>query len=191
MTIQNNEKPITYDELYEKIKKIIKKQDELDVINNAYGFAAAKHEGRKRRNGDDYISHPLEVANILCDLNVDYVTLASAILHETINHSEATVQEIKEEFGEEIATIVQSLSKINRLELSDDKDSSAAYLRKVLVGLSEDVRVLFIKLADRLHNMRTLKYLKRDRQIANAKETMELYAPLANRLRNLFIKMGT
>ena len=182
MTIQNNEKPITYDELYEKIKKIIKKQDELDVINNAYGFAAAKHEGRKRRNGDDYISHPLEVANILCDLNVDYVTLASAILHETINHSEATVQEIKEEFGEEIATIVQSLSKINRLELSDDKDSSAAYLRKVLVGLSEDVRVLFIKLADRLHNMRTLDALTPEEQKQKANETTAVLIPIAHRL---------
>lgn len=182
MTIQNNEKPITYDELYEKIKKIIKKQDELDVINNAYGFAATKHEGRKRRNGDDYISHPLEVANILTDLNVDYVTLASAILHETINHSDTTIDEIREEFGEEIATIVQSLSKINRLELSDDKDSSAAYLRKVLVGLSEDVRVLFIKLADRLHNMRTLDALTVEEQKQKANETTAVLIPIAHRL---------
>ena len=179
---QKYDKPITYDELYEKIKKIIKKQDELDIINNAYGFALNKHEGRKRRNGDDYISHPLEVANILTDLNVDYVTLASAILHETINHGETTVDEIKEEFGEEIATIVHSLSKINRLELSDDKDSSAAYLRKVLVGLSEDVRVLFIKLADRLHNMRTLDALTPEEQKQKANETTSVLIPIAHRL---------
>ena len=179
---QKYDKPITYDELYEKIKKIIKKQDELDIINNAYGFALNKHEGRKRRNGDDYISHPLEVANILTDLNVDYVTLASAILHETINHGETTVDEIKEEFGEEIATIVHSLSKINRLELSDDKDSSAAYLRKVLVGLSEDVRVLFIKLADRLHNMRTLDALTIEEQKQKANETTSVLIPIAHRL---------
>lgn len=179
---QKYDKPITYDELYEKIKKIIKKQDELDIINNAYGFALNKHEGRKRRNGDDYISHPLEVANILTDLNVDYVTLASAILHETINHGETTVDEIKEEFGEEIATIVHSLSKINRLELSDDKDSSAAYLRKVLVGLSEDVRVLFIKLADRLHNMRTLDALTVEEQKQKANETTSVLIPIAHRL---------
>ena len=178
---QKYDKPITYDELYEKIKKIIKKQDELDIINNAYGFALNKHEGRKRRNGDDYVSHPLEVANILTDLNVDYITLASAILHETINHGETTVEEIKEEFGEEIATIVHSLSKINRLELSDDKDSSAAYLRKVLVGLSEDVRVLFIKLADRLA-FYTEQYeagviddgIYNDRTIADRKKVSEL-----------------
>ena len=179
---QKYDKPITYDELYEKIKKIIKKQDELDIINNAYGFALNKHEGRKRRNGDDYVSHPLEVANILTDLNVDYVTLASAILHETINHGETTVDEIKEEFGEEIATIVHSLSKINRLELSDDKDSSAAYLRKVLVGLSEDVRVLFIKLADRLHNMRTLDALTVEEQKQKANETTSVLIPIAHRL---------
>ena len=168
--------------MHQKIKKIIKKQDELDIINNAYGFALNKHEGRKRRNGDDYISHPLEVANILTDLNVDYVTLASAILHETINHGETTVDEIKEEFGEEIATIVHSLSKINRLELSDDKDSSAAYLRKVLVGLSEDVRVLFIKLADRLHNMRTLDALTIEEQKQKANETTSVLIPIAHRL---------
>ena len=179
---QSLEKPITYDELYEKIKKIIKKQDELDIINNAYGFALNKHEGRKRRNGDDYVCHPLEVANILTDLNVDYVTLASAMLHETINHGDTTVDELKEEFGEEIATIVHSLSKINRLELSDDKDSSAAYLRKVLVGLSEDVRVLFIKLADRLHNMRTLDALTPEEQKQKANETTSVLIPIAHRL---------
>ena len=182
MTNKSGEKPITYDELYEKIKKIIKKQDELDVINSAYGFACEKHSGRTRRNGEAYVTHPLEVANILTDLNVDYVTLASAILHETINHGDTTVEEIKEEFGEEIGTIVHSLSKINRLELSDDKDASAAYLRKVLVGLSEDVRVLFIKLADRLHNMRTLDALTVEEQKQKANETTAVLIPIAHRL---------
>ena len=182
MTNKSGEKPITYDELYEKIKKIIKKQDELDVINSAYGFACEKHSGRTRRNGEAYVTHPLEVANILTDLNVDYVTLASAILHETINHGDTTVEEIKDEFGEEIGTIVHSLSKINRLELSDDKDASAAYLRKVLVGLSEDVRVLFIKLADRLHNMRTLDALTVEEQKQKANETTAVLIPIAHRL---------
>ena len=181
MTQQHN-KPITYDELYEKIKKIIKKQEELEIINNAYTFACEKHEGRTRRNGDPYVSHPLEVANILSDLNVDYVTLAAAILHETINHGDTSVEEIKEVFGNEIGTIVHSLSKINRLELADDKDASAAYLRKVLVGLSEDVRVLFIKLADRLHNMRTLDALTVEEQKQKANETSAVLIPIAHRL---------
>ena len=176
------EKPITYDELYEKVKKIIKKNEELDVINRAYAFALEKHGDKKRLNGDPYISHPLEVAYILTDLNVDYVTIACALLHETINHTVATIEEIREEFGDEIANIVSSISKINKLELSDDKDSSAQYLRKVLVGLSEDVRVLFIKLADRLHNMRTLYALPVEVQKQKANETTAVLIPIAHRL---------
>lgn len=176
------EKPITYDELYEKVKKIVKKEDELDVINRAYGFALAKHGDKKRLNGDPYISHPLEVAYILTDLNVDYITIACALLHETINHTDTSIDEVREEFGDEIANIVYSVSKINRLELSDDKDSSAQYLRKVLVGLSEDVRVLFIKLADRLHNMRTLYALPLEVQKQKANETTSVLIPIAHRL---------
>ena len=182
MNEQSHQKPITYDELYEKIKKIVKKDEELDIIHSAYAFALEHHAGKKRLNGDDYISHPLEVANILCDLNVDYVTLAAALLHETINHTDASYEQIEEEFGEEIAKIVKSVSKINRLELSDNKDATAAYLRKVLVGLSEDVRVLFIKLADRLHNMRTLYALPVEEQKAKAIETTSVLIPIAHRL---------
>ncbi len=184
------EKPITYDELYEKVKKIIKKNEELDVINRAYAFALEKHGDKKRLNGDPYISHPLEVAYILTDLNVDYVTIACALLHETINHTDATIEEIREEFGDEIANIVSSISKINKLELSDDKDSSAQYLRKVLVGLSEDVRVLFIKLADRLHNMRTLYALPVEVQKQKANETTAVLIPIAHRLGINSIKSG-
>ena len=182
MEEQLHQKPITYDELYEKVKRIIKKDEELDIIHSAYAFALEHHSGKKRLNGDDYISHPLEVANILVDLNVDYVTIAAALLHETINHTDATLNQIEEEFGEEIAKIVNSVSKINRLELSDNKDATAAYLRKVLVGLSEDVRVLFIKLADRLHNMRTLYALPEDEQKAKAIETTTVLIPIAHRL---------
>lgn len=181
MQEERKEKPITYDELYEKLKKTHKKE-ELDLINKAYGFALERHSGKKRLNGDDYITHPLEVANILVDLNVDYITVVCALLHETINHTETTIEEITEEFGSEVATIVKSLSKINRLELSDDKDSSAQYLRKVLVGLSEDVRVLFIKLADRLHNMRTLYALPAEVQKQKANETTTVLIPIAHRL---------
>lgn len=180
--MNEQEKPISYDELYEKVKKNIKKEEELNVINKAYGFALEKHGDKKRLNGDMYISHPLEVASILTDLNVDYVTIASALLHETINHTDTTIEEITEEFGEEIANIVKSVSKINRLELSDDKDSSAQYLRKVLVGLSEDVRVLFIKLADRLHNMRTLYALPGEVRKQKANETISVLIPIAHRL---------
>ena len=181
----NNElyvKPITYDELYEKVKLFIKKEEELAVIDKAYQFALEHHKNKKRANGDDYISHPLEVANIVLDLNVDYITIASALIHETVNHGGATQEDIHKNFGEEISNIIYSISKINRLGLSDDKDSSAQYLRKILVGLSEDVRVLYIKLADRLHNMRTLYALPKEEQIAKANETTAVLIPIAHRL---------
>ncbi len=173
---------ITYEVLYNKIKKVFKNQEELDIISKAYEFAKEKHAGRKRLNGDDYITHPLEVANILADLNSDYVTVAAALLHETVNHADATIEDIYKNFGEEIGNIVKSITKINRLELKDDQDSSAAYLRKVLVGLSEDVRVLFIKLADRLHNMRTLDALPPQERKAKANETEAVLIPIAHRL---------
>ena len=175
-------KPITYEELYDKLKKIYKKEEELDIIHEAYLFAEEKHKGKKRLNGDDYITHPLEVANILLDLNSDYITIAASLLHETINHTDTKIEEIEKKFGKEIASIVKSISKINRLELKDEQDASAAYLRKVLVGLSEDVRVLFIKLADRLHNMRTLDALPIEERKAKAYETINVLIPIAHRL---------
>ena len=180
--MEKKKKPITYDELYDKLKKVFKNEKELDIIQKAYSFASKAHEGKDRLNGDPYISHPLEVANILLDLNSDYVTIAAALLHETVNHGEATIDEIKKEFGQDIAKIVKSISKINRLELKDEQDSSAAYLRKVLVGLSEDVRVLFIKLADRLHNMRTIEALPKEEQKRKANETINVLIPIAHRL---------
>ena len=179
---QKHVDPITYDELYAKLVKVFKSEQEIDTINKAYEFALEKHKGKKRLNGDDYISHPLEVANILLDLNCDYVTIAAALIHETINHGNATLDEIRSNFGPEITKIIQSISRINRLELKDDQDSSAAYLRKVLVGLSEDVRVLFIKLADRLHNMRTIYALPPEEQKAKAVETTQVLIPIAHRL---------
>lgn len=178
----NQTNPITFNELYAKISNFIKKNSELNVIKDAYAFALCKHGNKKRLNGDSYISHPLEVVNILCDFNVDYVTIASALMHETVNHSDANVNEIKEQFGPEIGGIIASISKINKLELTDDKESSAEYLRKVLVGLSQDVRVLYIKLADRLHNMRTLYALPVEKQKQKARETTTVLIPIAHRL---------
>ena len=180
--MNDKKQPITYDELYAKLKNNIKKEEELDLINEAYLFAKEKHKGRKRLNGDDYMSHMLEVTNILLDLNVDYITLVCALLHETVNHGKTDISEIEEKFGKEVANIVKSISKINRLELPDEKNSSTAYLRKILVGMSEDVRVLFIKLADRLHNMRTLYALPIEEQKHKALETEEVLIPIAHRL---------
>lgn len=171
---------ITINDILNKVED----KKSVERINKAYLFALKKHEGKKRLSGDDYITHPLEVANILLDLNVDSETIMAALLHEVINNgdSEIAYEEIKKEFGEELAKIIDSISKINKLELNDIAESSAAYLRKILVGMAEDVRVLYVKLADRLHNMRTNWALDASKQKIKAKETMEILVPIAHRL---------
>jgi len=173
---------VDYDTLRSKIEEYITNKEELKVIDDAYSFASEVHKGKVRKSGDSYISHPVNVAYILTDLNVDYVTLAAALLHETVNHGGISIEEIEEKFGEEIASIVDSISKINKLTLNDSKEASAANLRKVLVGLSSDVRVLFIKLADRLHNMRTIWALSPSEVKEKSNETISVLIPIAHRL---------
>jgi len=161
----------------------LEKEESLDKIKDAYLFACKEHEGLKRLTGDDYITHPLHVAKILADLNVDDTTIVAALLHEVLNNGkDATIEEVEEKFGKEVAKIVSSISKINKLELVDETDSSAIYLRKVLVGLAEDPRVLYVKLADRLHNMRTNWAIRAEKQKEKAKETMTVLVPIAHRL---------
>jgi len=175
------DKEITFEELLKNLK--ITNIDSLNKIKEAYEFACTEHVGLKRLSGDDYITHPLHVANILAELNVDDVTIVAALIHEVLNNGRiATKELIKEKFGEEVAKIVDSVSKINKLELVDETESSAIYLRKVLVGLAEDPRVLYIKLADRLHNMRTNWAIREDKQKEKAKETMSVLVPIAHRL---------
>ncbi len=170
-----------FNHLYEKIKENFNETD-LQEIEKAFHFAKKAHEGKRRLTHEDYIMHPLNVALILSDLNVDKTTLVGALLHETINNGTSTYEEIKETFNEETANIVKTISTINKLELPDSKEASAVYLRKVLVGLSEDVRVLFIKLADRLHNMRTIWAVRPEKQKRKANETMTVLIPIAHRL---------
>ena len=171
---------ITFDDLYKKLK--FTDEESLNKIKEAYEFALNEHKGMKRLSGDDYITHPLHVAEILLDLNVDDVTIESALLHEVINNGNATIEDIEEKFGSDVALIVDNVSKINKLELVDSTESSAIYLRKVLVGLAEDPRVLYVKLADRLHNMRTNWAIASEKQKDKAKETMSVLVPIAHRL---------
>ena len=171
-----------YDDLATEVSKYIKDEKELNIIKEAYLYASKCHEGKKRKNGEDYITHPLNVAYILTDLNVDYETIAASLLHETINHGGSSKEIIEEKFGSDIANLVDCISKINKLTLSDDKQISALNLRKVLVGLSEDVRVLFIKLADRLHNMRTIYALSIEEKKEKINETQNVLIPIAHRL---------
>lgn len=157
-------------------------EDDLEDVKKAFLFASEKHAGKTRLTDEPFITHPLNVALILSELNVDKTTIIAALLHEVINNGDTLEEELESVFGSEIAKIVKSISTINKLELPDDKESSAIYLRKVLVGLAEDVRVLFIKLADRLHNMRTIWAVNPAKQKRKANETMNVLIPIAHRL---------
>ena len=173
---------ITFLDLYEKIKDNIRDTEELLKIKEAYNYAFELHKGMKRLNGDDFITHPLYVTDIVNDLNVDATTIIAALLHEVMVTNDVSFETLKEKFGEDVAIIVESVTKINKLELTDDSESSAIYLRKVLVGLATDVRVLFIKLADRLHNMRTNYAINPKKQKQKAYETKAVLIPIAHRL---------
>ena len=173
---------ITIDELIDKFKKYNTNEKDIDLIRRAYYYAEKKHFGQKRISGDDYILHPLNVALILTEISADAPCMAAALLHDTIEDSDATKEEIEELFGSEVALLVDGVTKINKINFSSDSEASAAYQRKILVGLSEDVRVIIIKLADRLHNMRTLDVMSEEKQKKKAKETLEILTPVAHRL---------
>ncbi len=169
------------------INKLNDKSD-IDIIVKAYEYAKKEHKGVKRLSGDDFITHPLEVANILVYLGVDNKTIVAALLHEVTEYGSSSFEDIKKNFGEDVAKIVESLTKINKLELTDKSESSAIYLRKILVGMAEDVRVLYIKLADRLHNMRTNWAINPVKQKDKARDTMNILVPIAHRLGMNWIK---
>lgn len=169
---------ISFSELVPKLEK----RERFETIKKAYEYALNEHKGMTRLTGDDFITHPLEVTKILMDLNVDDVTIIASLLHEVINNGNKTYEDLVNDFGEEVAKIVLNVSKINKLELPDNNESSVIYLRKILVGLAEDVRVLYIKLADRLHNMRTNWAINPQKQKQKAEETMSVLVPIAHRL---------
>ena len=173
---------ITIDDLIEKVSNYDDNQEDLKLIRSAYEYASKKHFSQKRITGDDYITHPLNVAWILTDVKADGKAISAALLHDTIEDSDSTFEEISNLFGREVATIVDGVTKINRLNFSSDSEQMAANQRKILVGLSSDVRVLIVKLADRLHNMRTLYVLSESKQKRKAKETLEILTPVAHRL---------
>jgi guanosine-3',5'-bis(diphosphate) 3'-pyrophosphohydrolase len=168
-------------ELVEKVQAYNPAADE-NLLNKAYVYAMQKHGTQKRASGDPYFNHPLEVASILTDLKVDDATIAVALLHDTIEDTDATRAEIDQVFGPEIGAIVDGLTKIDRLQLVTREEAQAENLRKLLLAISADVRVLLVKLADRLHNMRTLHFMAPEKQKRIAQETMDIYAPLAGRM---------
>ena len=168
-------------ELVERVQAYNPNADE-QLLNKAYVYAMQKHGSQKRASGDPYFNHPLEVAAILTELKLDDASIAVGLLHDTVEDTDATRAEIDQIFGPEIATIVDGLTKIERLNLVSREEAQAENLRKLLLAISQDVRVLLVKLADRLHNMRTLQYMRADKQQRIAQETMDIYAPLAGRM---------
>lgn len=172
---------LTIDKLIDKVIDHIPEED-VKKIKEAYLYALEHPKNKKRLNGDDYILHPLNVAYILSDLNYDPDSICAALLHETINHGGSSKEEITRLFGDDVAMLVDSISKMNKLELTDDSNAASMNLRKVLVGLATDVRVLFIKIADRIHNLRTGDVLEEHALKRKVDETMTVLIPIAHRL---------
>ncbi len=168
-------------ELVERVQKYDPTADEA-LLNRAYVYAMKAHGNQKRASGDPYFSHPLEVAAILTDLKLDDATVATALLHDVIEDTDATRAEIDQMFGSEIGALVDGLTKIKRLDLVSKQAEQAENFRKLLVAISSDIRVLLVKLADRLHNMRTLEHMKPESRKRNSQETLDIYAPLAGRM---------
>lgn len=157
-------------------------QADLDLIKKAYVFSAQAHRGHLRLSGEPYLSHPLEVSGILADLRVDVATIAAGLLHDTVEDSHATLEEIESIFGHEVSSLVDGSTKIEKFPYKTSEEAQAENYRKMLLAMVKDIRVILIKLADRLHNMRTLKYHTVEKQTEIAQETMDIYVPLANRL---------
>ena len=169
----------------EDIISTVKKQKgrrDIKIIQKAYEYAKAKHGDQLRKSGEPYIIHPVQVAYTLATLGMDDNTICAALLHDVLEDTDATYQDLEKEFNSEVAYMVDGVTKLSKLKYASVEEQQVENYRKMFLAMGKDIRVILIKLADRLHNMRTLKYLSRDRQIAISKETMELYAPLANRL---------
>ena len=180
--MSKHQKDLTIEKLMDKIKTYITDENELSVIDKAYKYAYEKHFGQKRLTGEEYIIHPLNVAYILTRISADYETLSAALLHDVVEDCGVSVSEIEENFGHNIAILVDGVTKINKLNLSGTTEALINNQRKILVGLSEDVRVIIIKLADRLNNMQTLFVHSEKKQKETARETLDILTPIADRL---------
>ncbi len=154
----------------------------MALIQKAYIFSAAQHQGQVRRSGEPYLSHPLEVSDILAEMRLDEATICAGLLHDTVEDTETTIETIEDEFGEDVADIVDGVTKISLMNFDTREQAQAENIRKMILAMAEDIRVLIVKLCDRLHNMRTLEHMPGHRQQSIAQETLDIYSPLANRL---------
>lgn len=170
--------------MYDEILKSIAKYpvSEQEVLSKAFYYAKKAHEGQKRASGEEYFTHPVAVAQILIDLGMDYHSVAASFLHDVIEDTPVSEGDIKEEFGEEILELVLGVTKLDKIEFKSQEEEQAENFKKIFVSMAKDIRVIIIKLADRLHNMRSLNFLSHERQLRMARETLDIYAPLAGRL---------
>ncbi len=175
------DKMIRFDDILEKVSPLYSEKD-ITLLKKAYVFAARAHKGQIRRSGEPYLSHPLEVANMLADMKLDNVTLVAGMLHDVLEDTDVTALELQEAFGKEIADLVEGVTKISRVQEASPEKRHAESIRKIILAMTDDLRVIFIKLADRIHNLKTLKFLSEAKQRQIAQETLEIYVPIANRL---------
>jgi len=172
---------IRFEDLLEKVRASSPDAD-LELLRRAYVFSAYEHKGQVRRSGEPYLVHPLQVADLLADMRLDVVAIAAGLLHDIVEDTPNTIEKIRELFGEQVAHVVEGVTKLSSLQFASSEERQAESFRKMLMAMVDDIRVILVKLADRLHNMRTLHHLPEDRRARIAQETRDIYAPLANRL---------
>ncbi len=177
-----NENKVTKEMFFDEVNKYISEEDSLAMITKAYDFAYEKHDGQLRKSGEPYFIHVLNVGYILATLRVGPQTISAGLLHDTMEDCGVPKEVIAEEFDEEVANLVEGVTKVGRLEFKDEKEYQAANHRKIFIAMAKDVRVIIIKIVDRLHNMRTLKFTSPSHQKRIAQETLDVYCPIAHRL---------
>src|SRR6187200_2126491 len=172
---------IRFETLLEKVRSYTPEAD-LELLRRAYVFSALEHKGQVRHSGEPYLVHPLEVASILAEMRLDPVAIAAGLLHDVVEDTLTTIEKIQERFGPEVAHVVEGVTKISAISFSSSEERQAENFRKMLLAMVDDIRVILVKLADRLHNMRTLEHMSEERRLHTAQETLDIYAPIANRL---------
>src|SRR5499425_1160905 len=172
---------IRFEDLLEKVRAYSPDAD-VELLRRAYVFSAFEHRGQVRHSGEPYLIHPLAVADFLADMKLDAVAIAAGLLHDVVEDTLTTIERIQELFGREVAHVVEGVTKISAIPFSSSEERQAENFRRMFLAMADDIRVILVKLADRLHNMRTLNHLPEDRRILIAQETRDIYAPIANRL---------